>query len=482
MQLQIYIHGNPKGFNYVGPTNEKDFFFQRFYNRSKSVDKELIIESTKSFCYYTYLLSKNVYDTSGRPDAYFGLTIRFDAYYLNASNIYTLLDTLCNKWVVGDLLKVEGANLQYTTTGLNQNVFDNIQNDVVAWIKRADNTDFSDNLDVNVTNTQTKQLNLVDCSVDNVKKYVQQYGIVSVSTEYILLRESIHESRLQTLNQQWTDRWNDLQAKHNTAISNVQGLNGTIQNLQGQLSQAQNDLQRVQKEFNDYKTSNKLNHDILNGLMEEKKALLKLAGFIDSLDIKPKQSRTNGKNRDIKSGNDKSDRHGENDIRPFDIRKCIRYIILVLIAGAIVWFLFSLKDCSDNVVAYNVEQPIPEQTEGVIEEITETQESKVTESEKHTALDIDISKLYIDIKEFTKTKNYMEENDAYTIRICDANSHNPIDGINGFWIIQDSDFYVGNPSFAETTITPKRKGKDLLVKFCIEGNEATPLERIIEVK
>lgn len=472
MQLQIYLHGNPKGFKYIGPANEHDTFFQHFYNRSKNVGKELIIESTKSFCYYTYLLSKNVYDTSGRPNAYFGLTIRFDAYYLNASNIYTLLDTLCNKWVIGNLLKVEGLNLQYTATGLDQNVLDNIQNDLVAWIKRADDTDFSDNLNVNATSGQTMQLNLIDCSTDNVKKYIQQYGTVSVSTEYILLRESVQESRLQTLNQQWTDKWNDLQNKHNTAISNVQGLNGTIQNLQGQLSQAQNDLQRVQKEFNDYKTNNKLNHDIINGLQEEKKALLKLAGFVDSLDIKP--SKPNGKyNKGDRDRNrkDEPDNVSENSIMSL-IKK---YIIAILIVGIIIWLLFSLKDCLG--ITEDVGQSVPENIEVVSDDVT-----SAPNDDGAGPLTLDISKLYIDVAEFTRDKKYMEENGVYTVRICEKNSNESIDEIKGAWIVSDSDFYVGSPSLAETTVTPKRKGNDLVVKFCIEGNEATTLERIIEVK
>ena len=120
MELEVYIHGNPTGFKYLGPAKEKDSFFQRFYNRTKSVGKELIIESAQPYYYYTYLFCKNVLDTNSRPNSYFGITIRFDAYYKSAANLYTLLDTLCNKWVIGNLLKGGKGGFQYVRAGVHQ--------------------------------------------------------------------------------------------------------------------------------------------------------------------------------------------------------------------------------------------------------------------------------------------------------------------------------------------------------------------------
>lgn len=197
--------------------------------------------------------------------------------------------------------------------------------------------------------------------------------------------------------------------------------------------------------------------------------------FIDSLDIKPKPSRTNGKNRDGKSDKDKPDRHGEDDIKLFDIGKCIQYIILVLIVGIIVWFFFFMKDSSGNTFTGGDTTP---DTTGVFPPRSDGGAT----GGGNPYPPLDINNLYIDIAEFTGSKNYMEENSAYTIRICDKISHNLIDGIKGSWIIQDTDFNVGDSTHIETMITPIRKGKDLLVQFCIEGLETTPLERKIKVK
>lgn len=503
MELEVYIHGNPTGFKYLGPAKEKDSFFQRFYNRTKSVGKELIIESAQPYYYYTYLFCKNVLDTNGRPNSYFGITIRFDAYYKSAANLYTLLDTLCNKWVIGNLLKGGKGGFQYVSNELTQNVYESIQSDLVDWIRRAiDDTDLLNLQNISYINNQEGKLNLIDCSSDNIRKYMQKYGAISISPDYPLLRESEHETRIQTLNRQWKDKWNDLQSKHDAAISNAQGLNGTIQALQDQLSQAKNNLLQIQKEYDDYKSKNNLSYNIINGLKEEKQALLKLAGFVDSLGIE--QSKIHGDQRKNSfhgnRNNDRNKQDEDDDVLDFNIKRYLPYIILAIVLVLIVWFLFSLNDCSNKGfssfreedktrVAEFVEQPkenpisekettkeAGQKTEEILVdgEIVESDEVNKTET-------IDYNTLTIDVAEFTKVIKYMTKNSAYTIRICDNLKFKPAEGIKGCWKIQDSDFYIGNPNSTETTITPRRSGNDLELQFFVDGY-GTPLKRTIVVK
>lgn len=503
MQLEIYIHGNPRGFSYLGPANEKDSFFQRFYNRSKSVGKELIIESAKPYFYYTFLLCKNVLDTNGRPNSYFGITIRFDAYYKSAANLYTLLDTLCNKWVIGNLLRGGKDNYQYVSYELSQNVYENIQTDLVGWISRAiDDTDLLNIQNISSTNNQVGKLNLIDCSSDNIRKYMQKYGEISISPDHLLLRESEHEKRIQTLNRQWTDKLNDLQNKHDAAISNAQGLNGTIQALQDQLSQAQNNLLQIQKEYDDYKSKNNLSYNIINGLKEEKQALLKLADFVDSLGIE--QSKIHGDQRKNSfhgnRNNDRNKQDEDDDVLDFNIKRYLLYIILAIVLVLIVWFLFSLNDCSNKgfssfreedktrvaeVVEQPKESPISEKettkeaeqkTEGILADDENVESDKVNKTGT-----IDYNTLIINVAEFTKGIKYMTKNSAYTISICDNLKFKPVEGIKGCWKIQDSDFYIGNPNSTETTITPRRSGNDLELQFFVDGY-GTPLKRTIVVK
>ena len=138
MKLDIYIHGNPKGFKCLGTANDDQSLF-RFYNYKKNVGKEFLIEQNAPFYFYTYLFCNNVFDCNGRPDSYFGITLRFDTYYLSVKKLYTLLDTLCNKWVVGNLFKRDKENYQYSSNEFPQDIFEGIQNDIVDWIRKAIN-------------------------------------------------------------------------------------------------------------------------------------------------------------------------------------------------------------------------------------------------------------------------------------------------------------------------------------------------------
>lgn len=507
MQLEVYIHGNPKGFYYLGPSNEKDSFFQRFYNKTKSVGKELIIENAKPYCYYTFLLGKNVYDTNGRPNAYLGITVRFDVYYINAINIYTLLDSLCNKWIIGDVLKVEESNLKYVTTDISQQAFENIQSDLVAWISRSEDSDLTSTPNVSNSNGQIGQINLIDSSADNVKKVFQRFGTISISTDYALLREHDQETRLQTLNQEWTAKWNDLQGKHTAAINNAQGLNGTIQTLKGQLSQAQNDLNRVQREYEEYKSKNKLSYEVINGLREEKQALLKLASFVDSLGIEQPKIHSSQKTNKVYGNRDNGKNGQEDDDDNF--KRILSYIIPSIAIVLVIWLLFSLKDCtgkgflsfldedntpvaevietqqpaptSDAVITDGTTQPTAGGTARQADGYSAVSEGVAAENADTKTTDIDFSALTIDVAEFTNNVTYMKKNGAYTIRICDNKKFKPVEGVKGSWKIQDSDFCIGNSNSAETTITPKRSGNDLEIQFFVEGH-GTPLKRTIVVK
>ena len=505
MQLEIYIHGNPRGFYYLGPANEKDLFFQRFYNRSKSAGKELIIESRQPYFYYTYLLCKKVLDTNGRPNSYFGITIRFDAYYKGAANLFTLLDTLCNKWVIGNLLKEESDSYQYTSNELPQNVYENIQTDLVDWIRRAiDDKDLLNLQNISSTNNQVGKLNLIDSSFDNIRKNLQQYGTISISPDYPLLRENEYEVRIQTLDQQWTAKWNDLQGKHAAAVNNAQGLNNTIQTLQGQLSQAQNNLQRVKREFDEYKSKNKLSHEIINSLKEEKQALLKIAGYVDSLGIAPQKVYDDYRNNNpyIKGENKRNNQGDDGAGIRFNIKPYLVYSIPVVVLVLIIWLLFTLKDCTgkgflsflddDKIpIAEVVEQhqQAPTSDAGIIGETAQQADGCSAVSEDMASENTDtkttdvalINTLIIDVVGLTNDIRYMKKNEAYTIRICDNKKFKPVDGIKGNWKILSSDFYINKPNSTETTITPIRSGNDLEIQFFVEGFNI-PLKRRIEVR
>lgn len=488
----IYLHGGAKGFSFIndsGTQTEYDSFFKRFYDKItkaaisiqkiESVSKSFIIESLsvndKQFYDYTFM-EHYVYDVSGRL-SYFGITIRLSAFYCEVSDLYFILHTIFKKDILGNLLLPKESSYMCTKEQIDKPLFEKVMNDIIQLSSSV-------LLDSNLRSIRSVpdekgggvSINLIDCHPQVVEKFISQYGRLTISTEVPLQRESQSKQKIDELNQQWTAKWNDLQGKYTTAINNAQGLNGTIQKLQGQLSQAKNDLNCVQSECDEYKSKNKLNYEVINGLKEEKQALLKLAGFVDSLGIDDHQ-RTRSSQR--------------------------TNTITAIAVALIVWLLFSLKDCTGKgflsflnddkaPVAEVVEQQpsTPTSDVGITGGTAQLADGYSAVSEdvasenpnaKTTDTDIDYNTLTINVAEFTKNVTYMKKNGAYTIRICDNKKFKPAEGVKGSWKIQDSDFYIGKPNSTETTITPIRSGNDLEIQFFVEGH-GTPLKRTIVVK
>lgn len=524
----IYLHGGAKGFSFIndsGTQTEYDSFFKRFYDKItkaaisiqkiESVSKSFIIESLpvdgKQFYDYTFM-EHYVYDVSGRP-SYFGITIRLSAFYCEVSDLYFILDTIFKKDIIGNLLLPKDSSYMCTKEQIDKPLFEKVMNDIVQLSSSVlQDSNLRGVRSISGEKGGGVSINLIDCQPQVVEKAISQHGRLTISTGVPLQRESQSKQEIDKLNQQWTAKWNDLQGKHTAAINNAQGLNGAIQTLQGQLSQAQNDLNRVQRELDEYKSKNKLSYEVINGLREEKHALLKLAGFVDSLGIDDHQrtqrsQRTNNihSNRD----NDRNGQEEDDDVLHFNLKPYLSYIIPAIAVALIVWLLFSLKDCTgkgllsflddDNTpVAEVVEQqhPAPPSDVGITDESTQqttggtaqhadgysaVSEGVASEDVDTKTTDIDFNTLTIDVAEFTKNVTYMTKDAAYNIRICDNKKFKPVEGIKGSWKIQDSDFYIGNPKHAETTITPKRSGNNLEIQFFVEGY-GTPLKRTIVVK
>lgn len=524
----IYLHGGAKGFSFIndsGTQTEFDSFFKRFYDKItkaaisiqkiESVSKSFVVESLhvngKQFYDYTFM-EHYVYDVSGRP-SYFGITIRLSAFYCEVSDLYFILDTIFKKDIIGNLLLPKDSSYMCTKEQIDKPLFEKVMNDIVQLSSSVlQDSNLRGVRSVSGEKGGGVSINLIDCQPQVVEKAISQHGRLTISTGALLQRESQSRQEIDKLNQQWTAKWNDLQGKHTAAINNAQGLNGTIQTLQGQLSQAQNDLTRIQREFNEYKSKNKLNYEVINGLKEEKQALLKLAGFVDSLGIDDYQRIHDRQKTKKVHGNRDKERYeqGEDDnIMHFNLKPYLSYILVIFVLVLIIWLLSSLKDCSgkgflsflddnntpntevvesqpqaptsDAGITGGTTQQATRETAQQADDYSAVSEGIASENANTQTTDIDFNTLTIDVAEFTKELKYMTKNKAYTIRICDNKKYQPVKGIKGSWKIQDSDFYIGDPNSAVTTITPKRSGNDLLIQFFVVGY-GTPLKRTIVVK
>jgi len=498
----IYLHGGAKGFSFIndrGTQAEYDSFFRRFYDKItkaaisiqkiESVSKSFIIESQpingKQFYDYTFM-EHYVYDISGRA-SYFGITIRLNTFYCEISDLYFILDTIFKKDIIGNLLLPKELTYMCTKEQIDKPLFEMVMNDIVqlsSIVLRDSN--LRDIRSAYGEKGSGVSINLIDCQPKFVENAISQYERLTISTDAPLQRES--QSRQEI---------NNLQEKYTDAVNSAQGLNDTILTLQEQLSQAQNELRQVHREFNEYKSKNKLNYEVINGLKEEKQALLKLANFVDSLGIL-EQPRSTWEQRDNKiHGHRDNNRNGQekkNNVLSFSVKPYLSYIICAVVLAII---FFSLKDCSGKnflsfagneqtpVIEVQPNGPNPEgSTTETVLQANGSESFVVSEDVAHEETDtkiVDINTLTIDVAEFTVGRSYMTVNTPYTLQIYDKNKHKQVEGIRGSWKIKDRDFYISNPDSTMTIITPIRSGEDLEIQFFVEGYE-TPLKRKIVVK
>lgn len=121
-QLNLFIHGNPSGLDYW--YNRKELgelspgeagYIRSFYTSNKSDSAPRFVVETKTegsgeiISYYHYLVLGEVYEASGRPSGYIGLTLRIGkAFAPDLLQIYLLLQRLFEEKIVGTLVERKG--------------------------------------------------------------------------------------------------------------------------------------------------------------------------------------------------------------------------------------------------------------------------------------------------------------------------------------------------------------------------------------
>lgn len=119
MDIEIFVHGVPNGQSFWGKEEDRNYF-GNFYGQSCSDVVKYLIQTRssngKTYCYYNYLIYKNVIGSDGREGSYFGLSIRFDAYCKDFIGIYKILDTVFSAYVLNKILKTQNGNYKYVIT------------------------------------------------------------------------------------------------------------------------------------------------------------------------------------------------------------------------------------------------------------------------------------------------------------------------------------------------------------------------------
>lgn len=166
MNAELYIHG-PR--HAIYGKRDEDAYFQGFDNSKIKDEIRFTVEvrrnENKLYTYYNYLRYSNVTDIAGRTGAYIGLTLRLDAYYANLNVVYTILNNIFSKSVVGTLVKQTNTGYQY-----NVDNFEHSKTEILEKIEKPFGTILT-----NILSPQEVYLldaNFINPNILNQGKYI----------------------------------------------------------------------------------------------------------------------------------------------------------------------------------------------------------------------------------------------------------------------------------------------------------------------
>lgn len=285
MEVELFVHGVPSGEGFWGKEEDRNYF-GNFYDHSSDEVKFLIQTRAlkgKPYCYYNYLVYKtvgaqtpNIVANDGRDGSYFGITLRLDAYCKDIVNMYRILDTVFNVYVMGNLLKMEKTKLKYTTPDFTSvsNVLEGIEKVTLQLIQNAFSGDSFTRLEgFAMSGGNFPTSNLYDCTSENMMSAIKQYSRFAVSPYYPSGKEAAIQqqcnAQMQAVQQQCEARLKadaDARAKEKNEISTslssaknqVAHLQREIGQKDGTISQLNGEVSRLQSEIRNMGQSKKV--------------------------------------------------------------------------------------------------------------------------------------------------------------------------------------------------------------------------------
>ncbi len=269
MEVDLFVHGVPNGIGFWGKEEERSYF-TTFYDNSTDMVKFLVqtrLLKGKPYCYYNYLVYKtagcqapNVVAYDGRDGSYFGITLRFDAYCKDYDNMYRILDTMYNVYIVGSVLKMDKSKLKYAIPDFASvsDTLKDLENTAIELIKKAFVLGSFTRLDGFATSAgQCPAYNLYDCTSDIVLSIVKQYGRIAISPYYPSNKEVFIQqqcdAKIQTAQQQFETR---LSANAETYAKEKEVINASLSSSKDQIIQLQKEIGQKGQ------TINQLNNEV----------------------------------------------------------------------------------------------------------------------------------------------------------------------------------------------------------------------------
>lgn len=266
MEVEIFVHGTPHGESFWGQEEDRGFF-GNFYTQTCSDELKYLIQTRqskgKSYCYYSYLLYKNVKESGSRAGSYFGLTIRMDAYCKDFMRVYKILDMVFSAYVLNKVLEPLKGGYKYIVSDFpgSKELMDKIEKAALELIRATfEKTpgDFCDLSGFSAGKTYGNSANLYEITADAVEKVMRKDGVVALSPYYQTSKERQAEEKyregLQKVKEQYEKMLRqDAEKKDKVNAS----LSSDCQRLEDELSELQKVIDDQKKEIDCYEKQKK---------------------------------------------------------------------------------------------------------------------------------------------------------------------------------------------------------------------------------
>lgn len=250
MDLELFVHGVPKGQKIWGKAEDDLAYIQNFYTQNNEETKFLVeVRNTKdtTYCYYSYLKYNNVVASDGRAGSYFGMTLRFDVYCTDVVTIYNILDIVYKKHIVGHLLSGESSKNKFLVADFakDSSELKEVESTIFSLIRLSiANTDF-----LNLQSLQTGkegallEVNLLDCTKENILSVIRKCSKVAISPYYPTIKDKNAQKNIKE----------QMAAYEKTKEKEIEDLRNSLQQQINRSTTERNSLQQKVDELADAK-------------------------------------------------------------------------------------------------------------------------------------------------------------------------------------------------------------------------------------
>lgn len=221
MNVELFVHGVPMGAGFWAKGDDERAFFSTFYNDSLFDENKLLVQvrklDGKPYCYYSYMVCKDVVSFEGRKGSYFGLTLRFEGYCKDIIRTFKILDDMYSVYVLGTVLKQNETVLKYEVHDFESvgKQLESMREMTYRLVIDAFSDDSFVSLDdFSLSDGTYSTFNLYDCDNDSLMSWMKKCGQIAVSPYYPSKKEAViakqYEAKIQDVQQQYEKRLQDV--------------------------------------------------------------------------------------------------------------------------------------------------------------------------------------------------------------------------------------------------------------------------------